>query len=459
MGVFAEVAERVLEPVEAGRNDAPTRPLPGLTDLLMAISKAIDLLEGKPLRSGMKVAVIAGSIGKLMEMSAREVTTIVYAGLLHDIGLSRIVCDIYPHLPPNISEKQIFQMHALLNARIVGTPHERPFSPELDHLLQQHPLAARDLVAQLHLSDDVADLIAAHHELCDGSGYPFGLGEDHIPLGARILAFADVVEGVLAEGVSGLTTRRHALESFLEIKTAGKFDPQVVDVFKRLIDEHDDFLRGLGLLEVEKMLRRLLPERAMPLSGADLHNVISVMGGLSDAMMPMYKGGRAGAVAELAVHLARSLGIHREQCGELALAAMLMDIGHLATPIGLLMRPAVLTAEERLIVQDHSLMTQEVLKGIPGFENIALWAGEHQERMNGKGYPGNKKGYEISVGGRILALIDVFDALTHQRPHRRHAHAPMDALPIIGQGRMTLFDTQLVTQLRQVVLATEFVVG
>jgi HD-GYP domain-containing protein (c-di-GMP phosphodiesterase class II) len=193
----------------------------------------------------------------------------------------------------------------------------------------------------------------------------------------------------------------------------------------------------------------------MLLGGGTLLRIAEAMGSLPDSMMSLYKAGRSRRVADMALYLAESLGIHREQGGELALAALVMDIGHLATPIGLLLKSSPLTSDERAIIHDHPLHTQDVLKGIPGFENVILWASEHHERMNGKGYPSHKKSFEISIGGRILALADVFDALTSHRPYRTHAHEPMDALPVIGQGRMTLYDNQLVNLLRKVVLSQE----
>lgn len=419
----------------------------------------MDLLEGKPLRSALKIAVIAGSIAKMMNMSEREVASVVYAALLHDIGLVRLVADIFPHLPPGLTEKQLFQTHALHNARVINNPYELPLSNELFPLFHQHPLAAKDFLRQLCLSQDVGDFISTHHELCDGSGYPFGLIQDQIPLGGRILAFADVVEGVLDNSMRekslALTSRKHALESFMEIKAPGKFDPDVIAVFQSLMETNEDFIKMISTLEVENMVRCLLPERTMPMNGATLLSVAEALGSLSDSTLSLYKTGRSRRVADLAMVLAEALGIHREQCGELALAALLMDVGHLGTPAAIMMKKGPLTAEERAVIHDHPLQTQEVLKGIPGFENISLWASEHHERMNGKGYPGNKKGFEISIGGRILALADVFDALTSPRPYRQHCHEPMDAIPVIGQGRMTLYDNQLVNLLRKVILSRE----
>ena|GEM_PF-1429106 len=460
MGVFLEVAERFKGPENSSGNQQPKpQTLPSINDLIIATSKAMDLLEGKPLRSAMKVALIAGSIAKMMGLTEREVASVTYAALLHDIGLIRLATDMFPHLPPGLTEKQLFQTHALHNARVIGNPYELPLSNELFPLFHQHPLAAKNFLRQLSLSEDVGDFIATHHELCDGSGYPLGLSQHQIPLGGKILAFADVVECVMEnssrEKSPALTSRKHALESFLEIKAPGKFDPDVIDVFQHLLESNEDFLKMIATLEVENMVRYLLPDRMLPINGTTLLNVAEALGSLSDATLPLYKSGRARRVADLAIVLAEALGIHRAQCGELALAALLMDIGHLGTPLAILMKRAPLSADERAVIHDHPLLTQEVLKGIPGFENIVLWASEHHERLNGKGYPGNKKGFEISIGGRILALADVFDALTSPRPYRQNFHEPMDALPIIGQGRMTLYDNQLVSLLRRVILNRE----
>ncbi len=458
MGLYSEVAERF-----RGVSDMkPQRPMPTLNDMIIAISKAMDLLEGKPLRSAMKVAVIAGSIAKIMALPEREVGSIVYAALLHDIGLVKLVADIYPQLPPGTSEKPLFHDHALLNARIIALPYDGPLSDDLFQLFHQHPLAASSFIRKVCLPQEVADLVGLHHELCDGTGYPLGLVGAQLPLGAKILAFADVVEGVVensAREMSGLTSRKQALEGFLEAKTAGKFDAEVVAVFKNLIESHDDFLKQITSLEIEKIVRHLLPQRMLPMSGAELYNVAEAMGSLSDSMMPMYKKDRGRQLADLAYRLASTLGIQKEQCGELVIAALVMDIGHLATPAYILYKPGSLAVDERNIMQDHPHLTEEILKHIPGFENITLWASEHHERMNGKGYPSHRKGYEISVGGRILALVDVFNALISPRPYREQAHEPMDALPVIGQGRMTLYDSQLVNQLRKVVLNSEVPVG
>lgn len=451
MSIFQNVAESFLK-LKAYR-----RPQPGMTDLLVSVSKAMDLLEARPLRTGVRVAVIAGSIARIMGLSGREATSIIYAALLHDIGLAKIAADLYGYLPRHGTEKDLFSVHALLNARAVANPYEQSTYEQLHQILSLHPQMAANFIRQLHLSEDVVDIVAAHHELCDGSGYPLGLTAEQIPLGGKILAFADTVDSAMAE-VTGLTPRQQALESFLEIKTVGKFDPDVVAAFRRIIDQNPDFLRRLAGLDVETMLRELVSERQVPLSGDMLLDIVRAMGELPDSLLPLYTKGQAEKTARVAVRIAEKLGIHREQCGELLLAALCLNLGKLALPIEVLLKQGTLSEGDWEKIYDYPHLTEEVLKGLPGFESIVLWASEHHERMNGRGYPSRKKGFEISVGGRILAIADVFVALTSARPYRNHpAHEPLDAIPILGQGRNTLYDNQLVSVLRQVILDTDVV--
>ena len=428
------------------------KPQPGFGDLLMACSKAQDLLKGKPLRTSLRVGVMAGVLARGLQLSPREINAVTMAALVCDLGLVKVAADVFHHLPSaKASEKDVFRAHTLWGARVVSSPYEPTQTEYLNHFLHAHPQASVQIAGRLSLGADVLSIIEAHHELCDGTGYPFGLTRQSIPIGARILTFADTVEGVMGE-VSGLTTRQHALESFLEFKASDKFDADVIGVFKTMLKEQPDFLKQLASLEVETLIAELLPQRQSPLTGKQLLDICTVMGELPDAMLPLYYKGSSARTARFAVEIAAQLGIHPSQCGELLLAGLLHDIGQLSVPLSVLSKPGQLSDADWAVVFDHPRHTEEVLKGVGGFENVALWASEHHERMNGRGYPAQKKGFEISVGGRILALADAFVALTASRPYRTHAYEPMDALPVLSQGRATHFDAQLLGILRKVVL-------
>lgn len=448
-GLFDEVACR-FEPTTR----TPS-PQPSTVDLMMATSKAIDLLEGRPIRHGLKIAAIAGTIAQTMGLSQRETTALLYASLLHDVGLVKITADLSTHLPTGMTEKELFYSHAMLNARIVSMTQDRRISDTAQTLLAAHPMASADFIDAAHLSADIKEIIATHHELADGSGYPIGLSGDQIPLGGRILAFADTLEAVMQE-VSGLTTRKSAIESFLDIKAINKFDPDVVKAF-RAIASKEDMLRQLFSLEVEDAVRAMFPQSASPLSGTVFLDTVRAMSQLADRLLPKYTRNHSEKVAFYAHKIANHLGVNRTQVGELMVASLLHDIGKLGVPLSILTKACGLSDEENALLEQHPHFTEEILKGIPGFDNVIEWAAEHHEWMNGRGFPARKKGFEISLGARIIAVADAFDVLTSPRPDRLDPIEPMDALPILGQGRYRCYDNQIVSILRTVILEREIV--
>lgn len=500
MSFFSQVTDRFL-----GEEGVETT-MPTLLDMLFAASRMQDLLKGQPIKTTVHVAVMAGAIARQMDLSDREVKQVVQAALVYDLGLARVAPEIFSCLPVQVSEKQIFQIHSLVNIKMLSFPGPvreeipepavkaanpemeaaldalTPLMPPLNGLdaaivekpsvlkepmanrmanmpkvLSQHPLALADFLHSLCLPMDVKAIIEAHHELCDGSGYPFQLTRHQIPIGARILALADAVSAVIVEHTrSGhATSKQQAIENFLAIYSLDRFDPEVILAFKELMEQYPDLLRLASNREVETLCRNLVLEREMPLTGAETLTIAEAFADLIDNLAPLYRSSHSRKVAHLSLKMAQRLKISKNQCGELLLAALLHDIGMVAVPLSTLVKHGSLNESEWQMVKDHPHWTSEILRHIPQFSNVVLWASENHERLNGKGYPLAKKGAEISIGGRIIALADVFDALISLRPYRTHVFEPADALPIIMQSRYTQFDSQLALEFKKLIMESE----
>lgn len=126
-------------------------------------------------------------------------------------------------------------------------------------------------------------------------------------------------------------------------------------------------------------------------------------------------------VGHVAVHIARKLGLGDDFISLLRQAAPLHDIGKLAVSDDVLLKPEVLTSDQIIEMRGHAVCGAELLAGsnsdvLQMAEEIAL---THHEWWNGTGYPGGLTGDEIPISGRIVALADVFDALTHSRPYKK----------------------------------------
>lgn len=128
----------------------------------------------------------------------------------------------------------------------------------------------------------------------------------------------------------------------------------------------------------------------------------------------------ARRLARTVGRIAEQMGIPAEEAREISLAAQFHDIGKVAIPDAVLLKPGELTPAERDVIESHTLVGAELLSGGPGILELAAEiALTHHERWDGSGYPHGLRGAEIPLAGRIVAVADAFHALIYGRPHRR----------------------------------------
>jgi HD-GYP domain-containing protein (c-di-GMP phosphodiesterase class II) len=141
--------------------------------------------------------------------------------------------------------------------------------------------------------------------------------------------------------------------------------------------------------------------------------------------------------------LAEAVGLHAGHVEMLRVAALLLDVGHLGVPARVMAKTDILSVAEMQLMRDHPANSELVLQGLNGFEEIASWIARHHERPDGKGYPEMLTGDEIPLESRILAVADVYAALTADRPHRA-ALSPKDARQVLLGAAGTQLDPDLV---------------
>ncbi|MRR13393.1 HD domain-containing protein, partial [bacterium] len=129
--------------------------------------------------------------------------------------------------------------------------------------------------------------------------------------------------------------------------------------------------------------------------------------------------GHTERAAALAVELAELLGIPESQLSHVRRGALLHDIGKMAVPDSILRKPGSLTEEEWAVMRRHPEYARTFLSQIEYLEPALDIPYSHHERWNGSGYPQGLKGEDIPLPARIFAVIDVFDALTSDRPYRK----------------------------------------
>ena len=144
--------------------------------------------------------------------------------------------------------------------------------------------------------------------------------------------------------------------------------------------------------------------------------------------------------------LARAAGWSAAEVEMIRQAAPMHDVGKIGIPDAILQKPGKLTPSEFDIMKTHTLIGAEMLAGskVPMIQMAREIALNHHERWDGKGYPNKLSGQQIPESARILSIVDVYDALTHDRVYRR-AMSEDEALSIIQEGAGTQFDPLLLT--------------
>lgn len=161
------------------------------------------------------------------------------------------------------------------------------------------------------------------------------------------------------------------------------------------------------------------------------------------AIRDLYTEAHQRRVAELAVRIGERLSLSDDELKGLRVSAFLHDIGKIAVPVEILTKPKRLTGVEFSIIQNHPLVAYDILRDVPFPWPVARIIRQHHERLDGSGYPDGISGDAILVEARILAVADVVEAMTSDRPYR--PGLGMDrALEEIKSKRCVAYDSRVV---------------
>ncbi len=401
-------------------------PAVSLDEFLSVVAQALDLAEGRPKGHALRVCYMASAVARQMGLARAQAATVFFAALLHDIGVSR-ASERLDDLP-RLSEHELFAALPLQGPDLLAAQAGGAHGRSVTEALHDHAFEGASAVASLGLLPQVAEAVLYHHERHDGAGFPMGLAGGAIPLAARIVAAADYAEALVAAEPNPLLARRY-LEAGLREQSGRAFHPEVVDALAT-VARRDDFWLGFH----DRQLLALIPEfsetEGRPLGTPALLRVAAAIADIGDGKTA-YKRGHARRVARYAATLATGLGFAPARVQAVELAALLHDIGMLKVPGRVTGKPEILSIQEMALLREHPAESAEILRDVPGWGPIAAWVAAHHERYDGRGYPEGLTGEEIPLEARILAVADIYEALTADRPHRP-ALTPTEAVRAMG---------------------------
>jgi putative two-component system response regulator len=132
-----------------------------------------------------------------------------------------------------------------------------------------------------------------------------------------------------------------------------------------------------------------------------------------------YTEGHCDRLSKYSVALAEKLGVPEDLRAALRRGGLIHDIGKLAVPESILLKPGPLTSEERKIMEQHTIAGERICAPLRSFRHVLPIIRHHHEKQDGSGYPDGLKGTEVPLTARILQITDIYDALTTERPYRK----------------------------------------
>jgi len=238
-----------------------------------------------------------------------------------------------------------------------------------------------------------------------------------------------------------MVTANHEMELRYDALNQG-----VTDFLNKPINSTELLARAKNMLALNRSHKHLAEEvrRATAQIVAQERETIFCL-----AKAAEYRDPETGAhilrMAHYSKHIARHLGLSEEQQDLLLQAAPMHDIGKVGTPDMILLKPGRLTPEEFAVMKLHASIGYEILSAnsSPLLKVAAEIARTHHEKFDGSGYPRGLRGGDIPLFGRIVAVADVFDALTSERPYKR-AWSLEDACKLVRDGAGAHFDPDCV---------------
>jgi len=214
----------------------------------------------------------------------------------------------------------------------------------------------------------------------------------------------------------------------------------------------DDFLsKPVNQEELLARVRSLLRVKQFT---DELENAETVLFSLAQSIEAKdpYTEGHCQRLSKYAVALAERLGMPEEQVQALRRAGIVHDIGKVVVPEQILCKPGPLTAEERRIMEQHPVVGERICAPLRSFRHVLPIIRHHHEKLDGSGYPDRLCGEQIPRAVRILTTVDVYDALTSDRPYRK-AFPPDEAFAVMRKEvKAGWWDGSLVDELEALVL-------
>ena len=400
-----------------------------LAEILGALSLATDLSAGQPTESAIGATILSVRMARAMGLVEEDLSDTYYACITRFIGCTSTASDVAAitlgdELSANLaltmsdptSPESVREFMSLYFAPQQSEPDREQVIemligvlPDLPYYALPHCEQAIALSKRLPVPENVPVILGQMESRWDGLN-PTRKGGEELPVVSRIIEFAVVAE---------LHRRAGGLISMLEIakhRSGGQFDPLVCEAF---VKNASDLLVGFGSHSLWELYLDCEPVSVNSVGTAQLQNIAEAFADFTDNKSGWLLG-HSRQVAGLAYRGSEIMEFDHEACKQSFLASLLHDIGRSAIPNGIWDNPEALSTMEMRQVQTHCMHTENILSLSMVFESLREMSCSSQERCDGSGYHRRLILHDDQCG--LIAVANMYDALTHDRPWR-------DAMP------------------------------
>lgn len=358
--------------------------------LVAACSYALDCVETELVhvtsRHAKRVAYMSVCVAEQLGICGKDLQDLAVYALLHDNALTQYIQE---ELHSNLTDMK-----------------EMP-------RIGVHCSIGEENIQGFPFHTDVKNVILYHHENADGSG-PFGKKSEEVPLFSRIIHLCDLLDQACCRKAFTTETWEWAKDVLQRIRGT-MVDEECAEALERIFSE--EYFLSLGG-NFEASLWNKVPRQKQELDFSQIKKLAGFFAKIVEYKSPFTSTHSIG-VAERAEKLSRYMGFDEETVQKMYLAGALHDIGKVAVGNEILEKSDRLTDAEFAVMKHHAAYTYNILSEIDDFEEIRDFAAFHHERLDGTGYPFGKDASELNVQERMMACIDIYQALTESRPYKK----------------------------------------
>ncbi|MFW6026418.1 MAG: HD domain-containing phosphohydrolase [Candidatus Woesearchaeota archaeon] len=346
--------------------------------VVKSLSYSMDLISQTVVGHHKKVSYISLQLGKELNLKKEKLNKLVVSALIHDLG--------------------VFYLN------------QKYSDLSFDSKRNKHAEIGYNLLNRNFPIKEIPQIIRYHH-------HDWKNNNEDIPLLSNILHLADRI-AVLIKDEPTILNQKNSIIKIIKRNTPQRFFQDGVQAFENLANKEYFWLDLISDSKIEKEIDNFFAPYKWKINFEELQKISYLISHIID-FRSSFTATHSEGIATISSLLSKYFNFTKKNQQKMKIAGYLHDIGKLIVPPDILNKKEKLNNKEWSLMKTHTYYTYQALSNSKKLDNIKKWASFHHEKLNGKGYPFHLTAENLSLGSRIMAVADIFTAITEDRPYRK----------------------------------------